>query len=241
MLNHTRVLALAAAIFVGAGLPAIAQPLQLGGFNVSRGGIESLSSPDEAGLKKAIKKAFPGTTFTLRGSISSTLTSQVNVILIGVATGGNSAITALSRKEQRRLVDFVKAGGTLLIFADNDTFDPNAPAVNASVLSPFGLTATGTLNGNQSVTLSGSPNPVANGPFGTVSSISTSYPGWFSSLGSSSDLGNLDANGQSAIAYLAPGALGTGSGAVSCSLIQACCWTQCARKTRRRRSSTRLH
>jgi hypothetical protein len=33
------------------------------------------------------------------------------------------------------------SGGTALTFSDNSTFDSNAPAANASLLSPVGVTA----------------------------------------------------------------------------------------------------
>ena len=51
------------------------------------------------------------------------------------------AITALSKSEQSALQGFVMSGGTALIFSDNSPFDSNAPAANASLLSPVGVTA----------------------------------------------------------------------------------------------------
>jgi hypothetical protein len=51
------------------------------------------------------------------------------------------AIIALRNSEQSALQGFVMSGGTALIFSDNSTFDSNAPAANASLLSPVGVTA----------------------------------------------------------------------------------------------------
>lgn len=195
---------------------AHAADLTIGGFNQARGGATSLADPNTANLKKAIMRQFPGARFDFFSQLTATQLSKVNVVFLSVTTGDFSAISPLSKAEQTALRNFVVGGGTAVIFTDNDTFSakPRAPASNASLLEPFGLAATGTLKGAQPIELIACQNPIAKGPAGQITQLDTFYPGWFSILGASVDLGTLVSDGKPGLAWLHPGALGIHSGAV---------------------------
>ncbi len=190
---------------------ARADSLIVGGFDSARAGSFSLTS--DTSLEDEITGQFPDSTFTSTTTLTSSYLDTVNALIIVVATGCCSAITPLSASEQAALLGFVEDGGTALLFTDNSTFAATAPAVNNSFLSPFGLSAEGTLDGPQSSTIVDDTNPVIDGPAGTATGFATDYPGWFSSLGPAQELAELTANGEPDLAVLMPGSLGPGSGA----------------------------
>jgi hypothetical protein len=189
-----------------------ASTLVIGGFTGARGGGGSVVA--NPALQTLILNQYPGATFSSASTLTSSYLSTVTDLMISVAVTNSSAITPLSAAEQTALVNFVKAGGTALLFTDNSTFDPNAPAVNASFLSPFGLSDTGTLSGVQSSTIVNSLFPVVTGPAGTATGFNTNFPGWFTSTGSALVLATLNLNNEPDLAVLLPGALSPGSGAV---------------------------
>ena len=105
-------------------------------------------------------------------------------------------------------------GGTALIFSDNNTFDSNAPAANASLLSPFGVTATGTLSGSVNAPILHANGPLT-GPFTPVTQFATNYPGYYSNTGAGTVLADLNGNAsEAAMDYFATGTFASGSGAV---------------------------
>ena len=184
------------------------------GFNTTRGGIESLANSGVAGLRNAITQQFPGVKFHLAGTVTATALAGCTVEYLGVATSSTSGIKPLSKAEQTALRDFVLGGGTAVLFTDNDTFVTNASLINASLLTPFGVSTTGTLDDNQVITLQAGTNPVATGPAGTISQLDTFFPGWFVKLGRAQTLGALVANSQPGVAWLPAGSLAVGSGYV---------------------------
>ena len=177
----------------------------VGGFDASRGGFESLAPGQDSALATDISTAYPGTTFTFSNTLTSTFLSGVQVAILGVATTDASAVTPLSTSEQSALLNFVLAGGTALIFADNSTFASGAPATNASFLSPFGVTITGTLSGTQTAPIINPTGPLTS-PY-SVSSFVGNFTGYFSNIGQGQVLANFGA-GEPAIDYFAPGVLG---------------------------------
>jgi hypothetical protein len=186
--------------------------LAIGGFDVARGGIESLGASDAAQLKAAILAAYPHSKIRLTKKLTVAFLTKVKVLVLGVAYGGTQGITPLSTAEQTALGNFVKGGGTALLYCDNNL--QFSPASN-SFANPFGLTAGGVLDNGQIATfVTGITDPIMTGPFGTATQFETQWPGWFTALGSSVTLANLAGNGAPEIAYLPAGALGTGSGAV---------------------------
>lgn len=103
--------------------------LAIGSFDKARGGIESLQSSDEAVLKAAIRKKYGGT-FHFSPRLSSAFLGKINLIVIGVAAGDTTEITPLNAREQEYLLEFVKHGGSAVLFADN-------PAGRAKELDTF--------------------------------------------------------------------------------------------------------
>jgi len=195
---------------------APARGFEIVSWNATRGGVSSLSdSTAYSSTRTMISTDFPGTTIVGVPTITTAALSGTSVVWIGSGFGDSSATTALSSSEQSALLAFVLGGGTAVLFGENDTFDPNAPTVNNSYYSAFGAHTTGTLLGGQAYTFPSPGSFPLTGPFGTVGSLSSSYPGWFDVLpASASVVADLSANGHPVITTLGPGALGTGSGPV---------------------------
>jgi len=191
--------------------PVSAGSVVVGGFDASRGGFESLATGEDTALATDISTAYPGTTFSFANTLTPSFLSGVNVVILGNATSNSSAITPLTSSEQTALQNFVLNGGTALIFTDNSTFDANAPAVNASLLSPFGITAAGTLIGYLNAPILNPSGPLT-GPFTPVTQFATLDPGYFTNTNGGQVLAQF-APGEAAIDYFAPGALGPNSGA----------------------------
>jgi len=181
--------------------------LVIGGFDASRGGFESLA--EDSTLANDITTAIPGTTFSFSNTLTPTFLAGVNAVILGVATTETSAITPLTSSEQTALHNFVLNGGTALMYTDNDTFDPNAPAVNASFLTPFGLTTTGTLL-HPPIPILNPSGPLTH-PFTPVTDFTTLDAGFYNNTGTGTVLAQF-APGEAAIDYFAPGTLGLHSG-----------------------------
>jgi hypothetical protein len=186
--------------------------LSIGGFNGARGGIESLKGGQTTMLVSAIKGAFKGVKFHFAKTLTPKFLSKVNVVILGAGYAGMQEVAPLSAKEQAALVAFVKSGGAALLFCDNDFQFTDA---SNSFANPFGLTSTGALNGAQTANYLSLPSdPIQTGPFGTAAEFDTGYPGWFSVLGSSTEVAQLAANGEPEIAYFPAGGFSASSGAV---------------------------
>jgi hypothetical protein len=119
---------------------------------------------------------------------------------------------SLSPAEQTELLNFIMSGHGAIIFVDNSDFGGGP---NDSFLDPFGMHTFGKVQGNATATSVAPNNLVMNGPFGVVTTFTTSYGGIFDDLGPKAvALANYDVNGLPALAAIAPGALGPGSGGV---------------------------
>ena len=202
---------LLAGLFGVFAIPAYAG-LVVGGFSLARGGIESLASGGDTALAADIQAAIPGTTFSFSDTLTPAFLGAVNAVILGDATTNTSAIAPLTASEQTALLNFVLGGGTAVIFTDNSTFSANAPTVNASMLSPFGVTASGTLGGTHKAPIANLNGPLTT-PFGPVTQFATNFPGFYTSTGQGQVLAQF-APGEAAIDYFAPGVLGVGSGKV---------------------------
>ena len=202
--------------FVGTAIEARGG-IVVGSWDTTRGGGGSVASGSlYTDLHNDILSTFPGSSFVSMSTLSAANLAGVQVLIIGSATGNTTDTTALSSSEQSALLTFVQNGGSAIISVDNDTFaGGGTSAVNNSYISPFGLHVTGTGFGGQLATVTNTSSPVTNGPFGLVSSIQTSFPGWFDNLGSNAhSLATLNFNSQPMLAVINPGALGLGSGGV---------------------------
>lgn len=202
-----------AATLLAAG-PAIAQVI--GGFDSTRGGAFSLAdSSTTSDFRSLISTNFPSATITSSAVLSPAYLSTLNAVVLDSATGDTSAITPLSNAEKSALFNFVLGGGGVYILVDNNTFagSPATDNANQSLISPFGLHVTGTLPGANTATVTDTAHPVTNGPFGTVTSVATNFPGFFDVLGLSTLLAQFSST-QPALAVLNRGDLDPGSGPV---------------------------
>ncbi len=187
----------------------------IGGFDSSRDEYTSLAeSSSTSGLRAAIEAQFPGASFTAADTLTAAYLATVDDVFLSSVTGNSSAASPLTAAEQTALYHFVLSGGTALVFVDNDTYSAAGSTVNNSLLAPFGLHVTGTLDGFQTGTVVNSSNQVASGAAGTAASVSTNFPGWFNTLNGAMEIADLNANGQPEVAAFLPGALGPGSGRV---------------------------
>ncbi len=199
---------------------ADASAVTIGGFDASRGGSLSLKSgTDLSSLRGELATAFPGVVLEESDVLTDSFLSGLDVLVIFSITGCCSATMPLSPAEQAAVTDFVNAGGGALIFADNDTFylaTGIADTVNESLIDPFGLDVTGTFYGTYPATVTDpSSSPVTSGPFGTVSSLSLLYPGYFDNLGTNAtSLATLNVNGGPFLAVIEQGLLSPTSGGV---------------------------
>ncbi|MFM9960443.1 MAG: beta-propeller fold lactonase family protein, partial [Planctomycetaceae bacterium] len=183
--------------------------LRIGSFDESRGGIFSLSNGSSAAaIRSAIQTNFAGTTFSGTSTLTASFLSTVDVVWLNSVSSNTASTTPLSAAEQAALLNFVNAGGGVLIFGENDFFD------DESLLDPFGATSTGTLVELHTGTISNTSHPVTNGPFGAVQTIRGNYPGNLTTLGSATSLGTWTSSGQSSVAVIDPGVLAPGSGRV---------------------------
>lgn len=191
--------------------------LRIGTFTNSRGGDFAFGeSARTTALRTSIQAAFPSAIFVTSNTLTASFLSSVDVVLLASPTA-DTASTSLNSTEQANLLAFVDAGKGAVLLTDNDSFSgTSAPIANQSFLNPFGLHTTGTLNGLQSATIADpTASPVTNGPFGTVTTYTTNYPGWFDNLGSNSQgLGKLSTNGQTTLATIARNQIAPGSGAI---------------------------
>jgi len=215
----------AAVLLVGVG--TVEGAITIGGFDVARGGPLSMEAgTDLNGIRSAILAGYPGTVITGANVLTSEYLSTIDVLFIASPWNAFNAIEKLTPAEQSAVLSFVEAGGGALIFADNDSYDNGAlpdsidggvsEEVNESLIDPFGLDVTETINGIQAVTVSDPPSHlVTNGPFGQVSSFSTGWPGWFDNLGPyAQSLATLNSNNGTALAVIGHGALAPTSGGV---------------------------
>lgn len=187
LINWCATLLLLAAVLL---VPNIAEAQRIGSFDESRQSDASFGAGafyDQA--RDAIRSVFPNVTFTVTPVITAEFLGAVDVFVFGSAKGCCSAITPLSQAEQGALADFVRLGGVLVMHVDNDAFDPIAVAVHASMLSPFGLSAGGTVFGTVQATVpSPALSPITSGPFGVVTAFSEVFPGAFTELGAATPL-----------------------------------------------------
>ena len=106
--------------------------------------------------------------------------------------------------EKTALLDYVKAGGAMIATSDDPDYD---------LSSIFGVTNASSPGGEETGTITDTASPLADGPFGTVSSFTE-----YDSVSHYSDLGpahEVGANPEGpALAVIPPGALSATSGPV---------------------------
>lgn len=182
-------------------------PLRIGSFDSSRGGYFSLvNGSGAATMKSLIQTNFPTATFSSSSTLTDAFLSSIDVLWLNSIGDDNTPVTPLSGLEQANLLNFVNKGKSVLLFGDQDGFNDD------SFFGPFGAETTGV--NNSTVTITNHTDPITNGPFGAVNSISGYYGGKLTTLGSAVPLATYSTGGQTAVAVDQPGALSPTSGRV---------------------------
>jgi hypothetical protein len=191
--------------------PMVAHAQTIVGFDLSRGGSYNLEA--QSGVRTAISDALPNARFTYTGSLSGEVLAEARGLVIMSPFSDVSAVTALSTTEKTALTDFVKAGGFAVILSDNNSSD-GWTTTNNSFVSPFGVATTGSFNAAVSI-IDPTGNPISNGPFGLVTSLTGVAQGAFTTTPEAfKPLAQLSGGQQIVAGYFEQNALGTGSGAV---------------------------
>lgn len=180
------------------------------GFNLTRGGTYNLQN--QTTLQNSITAAMPSASFVFTGALDTGLLLEARGVVIMSPIDNINPISALTTSEQTALLNFVKAGGFAIIATDAG-YIPSFDVTNASFLNPFGLVVTGTDQGSATV-INPTGNPISNGPFGLVTSLTGIAAGPYSTVPVIyNPLIQLSA-GAAGGGYFAPGALSANSGAV---------------------------
>lgn len=184
------------------------------GWSVPRGGESSLAgSPNYSSTRAMISTNFPSATIGSADTITTAGLEDVDIVWLGSTASFNSAINPLTNDEQAALLGFVNTGGTVVVFADNDTYSPTAPVANNSLVGFVGAAVTGTLSGFYPHTILAPTAHPFTGPFGTISSITSGYPGWFTTIPSAAViLSTKEPDGVAFFITIPPDGLGAGSG-----------------------------
>ncbi len=194
-------------------------PLALGGFDLARGGSNSLADGTQAAaIRGSITSAYPAATFTSTATLTAEYLASIDVLVLWSASDATTGITPLSAAEQSALRAFVEMGGTAILLVDNDQFaGGGSDAINESLLDPFGIDVTGQVAASESTAdvIDPAASLLTAGPAGTIGQYATSFPGWFDQLGPfAASIARLQANNQPVLAQIDPGRLAPGSGRV---------------------------
>ena len=111
--------------------------------------------------------------------------------------------------------DFVYQGGCAVLLVDSDGFSAGADAANESLVDPFGIDVTGTLNNYSATATVTNPGVslITNGPHGTIASFTQIVAGRLNQLGPYASSLATNQIGI-ALAEITPGRLQAGSGRV---------------------------
>lgn len=199
------------------GASVQAQALEILSWDATRGGTYSAlgSSSAYASTRDTIATRFTGSTIRETPTLTAASVAGIDVLWLGVQVNDTAPITPLSAAEQTVLRDFVLGGGKAVLFAENDTNSANSALVNASLLDPFGYTVANLASGVQNAVAVAPLDPVLQGPYGVVSSLTGGFPGWITAKPNGSvDLMALSTNSQPILSYSPAGSLGAGAGSV---------------------------
>ena len=180
------------------------------GFDLVRGGTYNLQA--QTSLQAAIRAALPSATFGFSSSLDSGILNGARGVVIMSPIDNINPISALTPSEQAALRAFILSGGSAIIATDAG-YIPSFDVTNASFVSQFGLTVTGT-DYTTLTMINPTGNPITNGPFGLVTSMTGIAAGPYTTVPTNYlPLGRLSP-GVAGAGYFALGSLGAGSGAV---------------------------
>lgn len=191
-----------------------ASVLRIGSFDKERSGEFSLEFGEQtSNIRSSIKRSHSNVVFSSTNVMTKEFLAGVDVLVIGAPKDASTAITPLNAEEQSALLDFVSKGGGALLFSDNNI---QFELTSDSIVSPFGLDASGVVNGIVEASVSNASHPIVSGEFGFVSNYGNLvFPGWFASLGEHAvGVASLKNNSQTTLAVIDPKSLSNESGGV---------------------------
>lgn len=193
-----------------------AAAIVVGTFDTGRAGPASIGEgPVTHELRSALISAYPGSSFVGVNSLTEQGLAAFDLLIVGAPTFNTPIF--LTPEEQTALLNFVRSGGGAIIYFDNDSYAgvPASDDAAETFLDPFGLDATGRTPGVLNATTSAPEHPIAQGPFGQVTTFTSSFAGWVDNPGPHAvPLMNYDFNGQPAIAAFGRDVLSPGAGGV---------------------------
>ncbi len=124
--------------------PAAASVI-VGGWDLARGGVESMrDAPEFAAARAGIQLNSPGAIFTATNELTDAYLSTINVLVIGAQNSNSTVTTPLSASEQAALFNFVVAGGNVGIITEREPQGgPSGDATRESMIDPFGMDTEG--------------------------------------------------------------------------------------------------
>lgn len=209
-----------------ATIPSWASPLRIGVYNEERGEIFVLDGTEFGDTVEAYMTTYiPEAIFIGTPTLTPEFLATVDMLLLNTARSFGDAVSPLTVDESDALLDFIKSGKGAIIVADG-SFSSGSEA--QSFVDPFGAHLTSSDFGSPSPSSFINPlsHPISNGPFGLITNYLTdrdffqgAFPaatGVFEDLGPYAiPLGQVDASGETSIAYIPENGLMPGSGRVA--------------------------
>jgi hypothetical protein len=198
-----------------------------GGFDFSRGGFGSLAESPELELellRGVIRIVIDDEVFTSSPTLTPAYLDTVDVLVLSSIYAGYSptqVVTPLSADEQAALFNYVLGGGHVLLAVEDDLFDVNADLTHESFLDPFGISATGQIQGSPYTLYSTGratdlTHPIFHGPLGDFfDPFEMHAAGWLDHLGPyARPIAESDVNHFPVLAVIDRNAIAPGSGKV---------------------------
>jgi hypothetical protein len=189
--------------------------LKVGGFSDNRSGNISIGEGSYFDEARASLQTNFNAVFTNLDVLAGSNLAGVQLLVLAPGTSHATGATPLSTNEQIAMVNFVLGGGGLLILSDNYSYAGTAVAEEQALLSPFGISGTGTIGGESTATIRvPGAEPLSGGLNGTVNFYTENYPGWITNTGPYATVLASNVVGV-ALAVIPRGALGPQSGPVA--------------------------
>lgn len=203
-------------VLLATAVSSEAAGLKIGVFAHPRGGdtYALVGTTLGAEIETYIAGKFPGAQFVGAQQLSAGFLETVDIVILNSVATFSSPIDPLDADEQEALMNFVLAGRGALIIADG-AYDESPTADTLS--GPFGAFASG-IGVNTSAYAVNTPNPITDGPFGSLDSFVAGFLGVQSSFHTLPDfaipVGRLNTTDEPPLAYIPENALAPGSGRV---------------------------